>query len=204
VRQLETCIAGSAEPLSSEQIRSVLAMNGPAFLGEAYLLIFGRPIDLEGFRTYEAQLISGVSKVSILSALCSSSEARARGISFTTLVALGMPCLDEARPASHITELLRLEDVALVDCAYRTLLRRPPDPSGLNHHVHLLRTGASKMHIVWLLHSSLEGRAARVALPGLRCALLRYGLATSLSMGWWLRRIVNPNASAPFDYRVNE
>src|ERR1700733_6623121 len=62
---------------SVSRIEQVLSLDGAAFLGQAYLLMLGRPVDPDGFRHYDAQLRLGVSKLSILAELRASKEGRA-------------------------------------------------------------------------------------------------------------------------------
>ena len=66
------------------QLKQILALDGPEFLGQAYLLVLGRPVDPEGFRNYEALLRAGRSKLSILAELRASQEGRAFGVSRTS------------------------------------------------------------------------------------------------------------------------
>lgn len=66
-----------------------------------------------------------------------------------------------------LEELLVLNDSDFVRAAYRSLLKREVDPSGERDNVALLRSGLDKVVLLRNLSRSPEGRAARVALPGL-------------------------------------
>jgi hypothetical protein len=191
----------------TSRFEHVLALDGHDFLGQAYLLMLGRPIDPDGFRNYEHKLRSGISKVSILVELGASPEGRARGADLAELLPLlpqelvTMSGVLEAG-AGNLQELLALEDAAFVEGAYRTLLRRPPDAVGFSHYLRLIRSGASKMRIVSQLLWSAEGRRAAPSLPGLRGAVWRYWLASSRLTGWWYRVITGSEGDTPLECRV--
>ena len=68
----------------------------------------------------------------------------------------------------HINQLIALNDVALVESLYRTLLKRAPDPDGFEFYVGQLRSGYSKGSLVVAIAASPEARAAGLDLPGLR------------------------------------
>jgi hypothetical protein len=60
------------------------------------------------------------------------------------------------RAAEHLQVVFLLDDEAFVAELYRQFLNREPDPDGLMHHVHQLRSGASKMEIAAAILSSRE------------------------------------------------
>ena len=68
----------------------------------------------------------------------------------------------------HVSQLIALNDVALVDALYRTLLKRAPDPDGQEFYVGQLRSGRSKGSVIADMAGSPEAKAAGHALPGLR------------------------------------
>ncbi len=73
-----------------------------------------------------------------------------------------------------LADLTRFHDARFVDAAYRALLGRAPDQTGLQHHLDLLRSGRlSKVEILGRLRASDEGRrhGSRVRGLGLRFAL---------------------------------
>jgi O-antigen chain-terminating methyltransferase len=70
--------------------------------------------------------------------------------------------------AYAMEELVRFNDAMFVQVAYRSVLRRDPDPSGFEHYLRVLRAGASKDEIVHSLLHSEEGRAAGTRVTGLR------------------------------------
>jgi SAM-dependent methyltransferase len=78
--------------------------------------------------------------------------------------------VDNAGPSSatvSYAELCALQDVEFVRNAYRVLLRREPEPDGLNLWVNMLRDGAAKARILGAIRYSPEGRRAGVRIPGL-------------------------------------
>lgn len=199
--------------ISADRLKQVLSLDGPEFLGQAYLLLLGRPVDPDGFRNYDAQLRSGASKLSIISELHASQEGRVHGAVLPDLLPLLARTPDAIATnqnmrgradwvAASIQELLTLEDVAFVDGAYKALLKRAPDAEGFSHYLQLIRSGTSKMRIVSRLRFSAEGRAAAPVLAGLRGTLFRYWLANSSLTGWWYRPIAQFDGDTPLECRV--
>jgi hypothetical protein len=270
----------------ANRLKDILALDGPEFLGQAYLLMLGRPVDPDGFRNYDARLRSGASKLSILAELRASPEGRAYGAdvpdplvlfaqkplavppssallqdllrtSGSTFVDRGflatigtlpdeiirqryvaklnagedkLLILQEmieasdgasASPASKgleelirnmrsglypvatdISELLALDDLAFIDCAYKSLLKRAPDAVGLSHYLQLIRSGAAKMRVVSKLFFSAEGRKAAPSLRGLRRTILQYWLASNWLTGWWYRPIAQVEGNTPLECRL--
>jgi O-antigen chain-terminating methyltransferase len=104
-------------------------------------------------------------------------EAKRRGASGR----LGHTALDEAqerggiarRPAlvgtpRHVRDFLAMSTEQLIDVAYRHLLRRPPDASGVENFRHALRTGRrTKIEVLGLIRYSGEGRGHAVPVRGL-------------------------------------
>jgi hypothetical protein len=282
--------ADNPMPTQSEspanRLKQILALDGPEFLGQAYLLMLGRPVDPEGFRNYDVQLRSGKSKISILAELRSSPEGRAFGSNVPDplillaqaprfspspsatlqhiLRASGSTFVDQAfistmgrlpddnvrrnylaklnagvdklqillemlevnegasaAPASldleeairnlrgglypiatDISELLALDDIDFIDCAYKTLLKRAPDAEGVAHYLQLIRSGVAKMQVVSRLSFSAEGRPRAFSLPGLKRAILQYWLARSVLTGWWYRPIAQVEGETPLECRL--
>jgi hypothetical protein len=270
----------------ANRLEQVLALEGPEFLGQAYLLMLGRPVDPEGFRNYDAQLRSGASKLSILAELRASHEGRtynanvsdqlvllgqapraipSSGASLQDLLRMhgstfvnqafivttgrlpddigrrrylaklnagedkleilskmleenkGKPAvpavkvLEEAIQkmrgslypvATDINELLALDDLAFIDCAYKTLLKRAPDAVGFHHYLQLLRSGASKTRILSRLFFSAERRTAGPSLRGLRRIIVQYWFASSRLTGWWYRPIAQVEGDTPVECRL--
>src|ERR1039457_1550213 len=64
--------------------------------------------------------------------------------------------------------LLAFRDEEFIHAAYRRVLRREPDPSGLAHHLGHLRAGShTRLEILLDLRFSEEGRQVGVLIPGL-------------------------------------
>jgi hypothetical protein len=68
----------------------------------------------------------------------------------------------------HVSQLIALNDNALVDALYRTLLKRAPDPDGMEFYVSQLRSGLSKGIVIADFAASPEASAAGLELPGLQ------------------------------------
>src|SRR5262245_54932977 len=67
-----------------------------------------------------------------------------------------------------IEDFTRLQHAAFIRAAYRGLLRREPDPPGLNHFLQKLERGDSKRLILGLIRYSPEGRRHAIPVRGLR------------------------------------
>jgi hypothetical protein len=67
----------------------------------------------------------------------------------------------------HVNQLIALNDVALVEALYETLLKRKADPDGLEFYVGQLRSGYEKGLMIAEFASSEEARPS-LDLPGLR------------------------------------
>ena len=74
---------------------------------------------------------------------------------------------DAAVTPMDLEELVSLEGRAFVEAAYRRLLCRVADTSGLAFYVSEVESGVPKHHILHALATSPEGRAAAVQLEGL-------------------------------------
>lgn len=75
------------------------------------------------------------------------------------------------RAASNLKTLMQYQGRQFVECAYLTLLKRPPDPEGLNYYLGRLRSGVPKIQILGQLLDSREARARGVELIGLQGAV---------------------------------
>jgi GT2 family glycosyltransferase len=69
--------------------------------------------------------------------------------------------------AANLPNLLRLDGRRFVECAYMTVLKRPPDRAGLKHHLALLRKGVPKIQIIVGMRASPEGKKLDCELEGL-------------------------------------
>ena len=92
----------------------------------------------------------------------------------------------------HCRDLLRFEDEAFLQQAYRTLLHRMPEPEGLAFWLHKLRRlGWSKVDILWNIRSSSEGQVHGVPIRGLKTRYVLYRIwKTTLKIpvfGWLLK-----------------
>jgi len=68
----------------------------------------------------------------------------------------------------HINQLIALDDRALVEALYRSLLQREPDSEGLEFYIGQLRAGYDKTWMIVEFASSPEAQTVGQALPGLR------------------------------------
>src|SRR5580692_6942701 len=112
----------------ANRLKQILMLDGPEFLGQAYLLMLGRPVDPEGFRNYDAQMRSGTSKLAILTELRASQEGQAYGMNAPDpLVLLARAPGASVSPASSLQDLLRLNGPTFIDCGFVSTIGRLPN-----------------------------------------------------------------------------
>ncbi|OMH30407.1 methyltransferase domain-containing protein [Motiliproteus sp. MSK22-1] len=86
----------------------------------------------------------------------------------------------ESKRSYQLNELLRYEDIEFVTFAYRGILQRDPDETGLDNYVSLLRRGGSKTQVLVDLVMSDEGRERGVQVRGLGWRSLLFRLQRKL------------------------
>ena len=110
--------------------------------------------------------------------------------------------LTSEREAIDLRTLLQHNDRRFVRCAYLTLLKREPDPSGFSFYVRRLRDGAPKMQILIEICSSDEARAAGANLPGLRRAIRRQKLIRLPLIGNLAKMLFDGEGESVFETRL--
>jgi FkbM family methyltransferase len=102
-----------------------------------------------------------------------------------------MPLPEQTTPsslpavASTLPDLLARYDQDFVECAYRTLLGRAPDPEGFSYYLGRLRTGVPKMRTVTQLCESQEGKKYAAKLSGLDNAVRQFRRRERPVFGWF-------------------
>jgi hypothetical protein len=178
-------------------------MNGSAFINHGFVSTIGRMPDDDVRRRYIAKLNAGVDKLQILLEILEASGGAPATSASKGLEEAIRKLRGGLYPiAASIRELLALDDIAFIDCAYKTLLKRGPDAAGATHYLALIRSGASKMRIVARLCFSVEGRKSRPSVRGLKRAILLYWLARNVLTGWWFRPIAQIEGDTPLECRV--
>lgn len=148
-----------------QQVVSTLdGLGDDAFVQKAYVALLGRPVDPTGLKEYVARLRAGVQRSQVWSELAISEEARR--------FAARQPAragASTANPvaASSLADLLALEGAEFVRQAYRCVLGREADPSGLSGYVQRLEAGTSRSQLVADLRCDPEGKAFDSKMPGL-------------------------------------
>ncbi len=74
----------------------------------------------------------------------------------------------------NLASLMQYDDRQFIERAYRTVLKRPADPAGLENHLALLRKGVPKLQILIGMKESPEGKKVDGELEGLREAAAKY------------------------------
>lgn len=96
-----------------------------------------------------------------------------------------------ADPPATLDALTALRDAAFVKAAYRVVLGREADPSGLDQYVRHLRSGTlDKVDILALLRDSEEGQRRAVEIPGLRWRYAVRRLGRQRGIGWVFRWVM--------------
>lgn len=112
------------------------------------------------------------------------SSTDAGGALHQSEVSIMNPSSDTVGPCATIDELLSRYDKSFVASAYLTVLGRPADQGGLDHHLGTLREGQPKSRVIASLARSPEGQRVNMEVPGLRELVLR---DTRRSPSWWRR-----------------
>jgi len=86
----------------------------------------------------------------------------------------------------HVRDYLMLSSERLLDLAYRRLLNRPPDATGVANFRRALRTARrTKVEVLGLIRYSAEGRAQGATVPGLTAAFALALLYRVPLLGWF-------------------
>lgn len=197
----------AVEPAPDSAQTLLALIDDSAFLGAAYLALFGREVDPSGLDNYLSQLCSGVSREQVLCELAASPEAVAFGRAlpgmddlFARQSALEAENAAAAQPVSHVNELMGLPVDQFLKAAYVAVLGREVDPEGFALYSDLLRQGWSRSYVLCELLASDEGRQLSVALPGLKGLARRYRKAQARSLrGWYHRSVKGAESDLPSD-----
>jgi hypothetical protein len=142
----------------ANRLKRVLALDGPEFLGQAYLLMLGRPIDSEGFRNYDAQFRAGTSKLSILAELRGSQEGRSYSADTPDpLVFLAQAVPVTASPTASLQDMLRMNGSAFVVQGFVSITGGLPDDDARRHYVARLNAGADKLEVLLEILEAIRG-----------------------------------------------
>lgn len=157
-------------------LQDLLALQGPRFIGQAYLTLLGRPPDPAGYRHYESLLRGGAPKIQLISELCSSSEGRNYGRRLGGLdEALADVCRAAAPRSVTVDWLLGLVDELFVDQACGLVAGRPDDVDLIAHTARRLREGTHRLTLLKELLALRSAGAGPHAVQGLEPALVTLG-----------------------------
>jgi FkbM family methyltransferase len=104
--------------------------------------------------------------------------------------------------ANSLEELLSWEDVDFVRCAYVTILGRQPDTSGETHYTTRIRSGHSKLEVLWQLRRSAEGPGHDPGIIGLDRALKRAAFGRAPIIGWLFRLMTGSEGDSRVERRL--
>jgi hypothetical protein len=163
----------------ANRLNRILALDGPEFLGQAYLLMLGRPIDAEGFRNYDAQLRAGTSKLSILAELRGSQEGRSYSADTPDpLVFLAQALPVTTSPTASLQDMLRMNGSAFIVQGFVSITGRIPEEDAGRHYVARLNAGADKLDVLLEILEANRGPSGTPELRALEEAIsnMRGGL----------------------------
>lgn len=163
--------ADAVEFSDAEFFRRLMMLEDKGFVESAYQLFLGRDADTSGLASFMARLQRGEGRLAILAAFEGSKERQQRKI------AVPKEVREAIAAGTHpyiLNELLELSDVPFVRMAFRTVLKREPDPSGLETYTNMIRSGGARLLMLWHLRTSGEGREVQADVPGLDAAIARY------------------------------
>lgn len=103
--------------------------------------------------------------------------------------------------ANSLAELLAWDDVDFVRCSYVTVLGRQPDADGEANYAYQIRTGRSKLDVLWQLRRSGEGALHDPGIAGLDRRLRRASRARMRVIGAVFRSIYRLEGDSAADRR---
>jgi hypothetical protein len=198
-------IAGSSEaqqfasrrPGRMASVQDLLALEGMAFIRQAYLQVLGREADPTGVREYGARMAAGTPKEQVLADLRCDPEGQAFNSRLEGLDDLvrsvqghGPAAAGAVGGATSLEFLLQQNNEEFVKLAYQTVLRREADPEGLERYRPLLLQGFSKLYVLNALYESPEAREKGIRIPALEPRLRAYRRAQRPGWGGWFWRNV--------------
>jgi glycosyltransferase involved in cell wall biosynthesis len=92
-----------------------------------------------------------------------------------------------SKSAATLEDLLILNGEAFLHCAYRTILNRAPDDSGIKYYMNRINSGVSKIEVLAQLRTGAEGRSREVSITGLNEAIRRHKQLKNPLLGPLLR-----------------
>jgi hypothetical protein len=104
--------------------------------------------------------------------------------------------------AATLQALLQHQDRSFIECAYLTLLKRHPDPTGRDYYIGRLRAGVPKIQILGEIFRSSEALSKAVVLPGLRDAVRKYNLGQLPFIGNFFRLIFTIEGNSMSESRL--
>jgi hypothetical protein len=178
--------------LEQQLFTSLKGLSEEVFVQRAYLALLGRPADPSGYRHNLEKLRASVPREQVWEDLANSEEShafRAKWLDAAPASAAGpVPVLNgatatppkaglviappapgPARPPApaHVRELLRKEEAEFLQAAYRAILGREADATGLRHYAQRLAAGDSREQVLADLRRDPEGRAFNASIAGL-------------------------------------
>lgn len=179
--------------LEPQLFTSLKGLSEEVFVQRAYLALLGRPADPTGYRHNLEKLRLAVPREQIWEDLANSEESQAFRSKWESIQTVATarpaplngataaaPTVLTTRPpaqayaapmrepnATHVAELLRKDGASFIQAAYRAVLGREADPSGLRYYSERLAAGDRKEQVLVALRNDPEGRAFNADIGGL-------------------------------------
>lgn len=179
-------------------VSALLSADGAAFVDRVFRLILGRAPEAAAVEFYTRELANGKPKLQMILEVRTSEEGRRRGVFVHGFDELNMLLVD---PAETVEALVSKDGVEFIVCAYRTVLGRPPDETGLRFYEERLNKGVSKHEIIAELRRSDEGKSRALACAGLDARIEAY--AQAKRPRWWRPKAIvwDGEGSQPVEIR---
>jgi hypothetical protein len=137
-----------------DKLRDVLALEGEAFVCQAWRLVSDRPLESEEIHRFASHLAAGTCKEYLLWYIATSAPRYETGSNPAWLAVL----TDDVQRGLSIDDLLHKTGPLFIEFAYLRLLGRRPDAAGAARWESLLQDGYRREMFLWLVLSSAEAR----------------------------------------------
>ena len=173
------------------ELDELLVEDGEEFVEAAYQALLKRRPDATGGRIYLRALQSGTGKLRVLYELSLSDDCMRAGGDIPGLQeafareGIGAEPIEPPVNSSpdYVLRITRAEQLLLlattdefIEATYWLLLKRAPDPEGVENYRARMQDGVIKEQILFEIFTSDECRGLGVELPGLRDTLQRAGI----------------------------
>ncbi len=194
-------VAQNHNSVAAATLDELLSHDNERFIHGVYHTLLQRAPDPEGLRYYHRRLLAGVSKIQILAEISDSPEGIENAVEIPGLREIiklhklsRLPLIGRLlvgpfflQPSSSVSSLdsntlkfkalLAYDDLQFIDSVYLMILKRRPDPEGLDFYLDRLRNGVSKIQILGEIIESPEASSKATAVLGWRAVVKMHKLS---------------------------